>query len=156
VIWLLLAACGLPPDPDGVQPAGADLQPLPPDLGSATLDCDLDSASWRMELTVDGWAGRVRSWWSADGLYVEDHLVPSQSYAPDGTGQDFLLTLSISPDFRLVEEGSATALSCGADPSVLVVIDDLDGAVHTCHDFAPLDPAGAVDWSTVEGLPDCP
>jgi len=151
VIWVLLAACTLPVDPDEQPPEGSEIDIQPPEVVDATLACDLEEATWTITLSVAGWAGRVRSWWTADGAYVEDHLVGSQSFAPDGTGQDFLLTLSITPDFRLVEEGSATALSCGADPSVLLAIDDLDGDLYDCVVFE----AQGIDWSTIDGVAPC-
>lgn len=147
----LLAACVVPGSPPGAPAAGEAVDVQVPDVVEATLDCDRDAARWTLTLEVSGWAGRVQSWWSADGVYIEDHLVPSQAYAPDGTGQDFVLTLDISPDFRLVEEGDATALSCGADPSVRVVIDDVEGEVYSCVDFQP-----TLDWASVDGVPACP
>jgi len=149
--WAALAsACfeAIPVDPDATT---VHAQPAPPDVVAADLACDLDADQWTLWLELSGWGGRVRSWWSADGLYVEDHLVPSVAYAEDGSGQEYQLQLSISSDFRLVEEGDATALSCAADPSVHVVIEDLDGEVHDCVTF----PGPAVDWAAIDDVPTC-
>ena len=126
--------------------------PEPPDIVEADLGCDLDAGSWTLTLAVSGWAGRVRTWWTADGVYVEDHGVPATAYAEDGTGQEFQLDLSITPDFRLVLEGSATAHSCASNPSVLLSIDDLDGEPHDCLVF----PGSDIDWSAIADVPSCP
>ena len=151
--WLLLLVGACAPwrqPPDATTPPRIEADP--PDILSADLGCDLDAQQWTLTVEVGGWGGRARSWWSTDGLYVEDHLVPSVAYAEDGTGEDYELSLSITADFREVGLGGVTAHSCGSDPSVLLAIDDLDDGVHTCLVF----PGSSVSWADVPDLPDCP
>lgn len=149
---LALLACLAPRAPLPGDPLDTAVAPLPPDVVAASLDCDPETSAWTLSLTTSGWAGSVWSWWSADGVYVEDRAVPSASHAPDGTGEDFLLQLALVPDFRDLDVRTGTALSCGADPSVRVLVSDLDGQPWDCLDF----PGGDLDWATVAEVPDCP
>ena len=151
--WVAAAAVGClaPRNPLPGGPLDTAVTPAPPAVTASSLTCDLAAARWTLSLETSGW-GSASSLWSSDGVYIEVRAVPSVAHAPDGTGESFLLTLTVVPDFRDLDLRTGTALPCGADPAVRVIVDDVDGAPVDCVDF----PGSGLDWTTVEGAPPCP
>jgi hypothetical protein len=153
VLPLLMCACLAPrsPRPDDVD-LPPDVVPTPPDIVQINDACDPDTGVWSLFVRTSGWVGQARTWWTVDGLYVEQHPMASVAYAPDGTADELFLQLPIAPDVSLAEEGRATALSCGANPSIRIVVTPPEGPVQDCYDLV-----GAFeDWDQVAGLPNCP
>lgn len=148
-----VCACLAPrsPLPEGIEPP-PQVTPQPPDVLAVYAACDRRAGVWQVLLDTGGWVGEATTWWTADGRYVESHPMRSVGYAPDGSGEELYLELTIAPDVFRVEEGASTALSCGADPAIRLTVASPDGPVHACVDLGgPFD-----EWDAVRGPAACP
>jgi len=144
----LLVGC-LPPDQTPRPWKIAQLET--PEISASELYCDVDAAKWELEVEATSWTGGGSTVWTVDGVYTETHRVNSFSAAADGSEDLLKLSLNIVADWREAKNGSATTFVCAADPNVVFVLKDTDGAVVDCAAYGP-DP---LIWLDVEGVAAC-
>lgn len=144
----LLVGCAMP-GPYGVRDP-EPVEVLPPAIASFAVDCDVDDGQWTVEVEATAWTGGGTSWWTVDGVYVEEHGIDPVATEPDGAGETLEATISVVVDWRLASARN-TAFACSDDPNVLFELKDLDGNGVDCRVVGP-DPA---IWAGVEGVPGC-
>lgn len=83
-----------------------------PQITTASVQCDVRTATWSFELGTDAWTGAGRLHLSADGDYVEKHSLPSISAATDGTWDTLKRDLPIVATWRDAVADSSTAFAC--------------------------------------------
>ncbi len=148
MMWLL-AACSLRNAPyvgdTGFAP-GAD----PPALALADLHCDADDARWKLDATATGATGGGTTWWTVDGVVVEEHEVPAVARHPDGH-EDLSLSLDIVDDPLAAKPDASTSFRCLSGVATRFGLRNVDGELVDCVDFG--DPA---IWELVPEAPPCP
>jgi hypothetical protein len=144
---ILLVACAAP-GPFGRAEPAPDLEP--PVIASFALSCDLDASQWTLEAEATSWTGGGTSFWTVDGEYVEEHVVDTVAYEPDGSGETLRAEIAIVSDWRLLAPRN-TAFTCAEDPDVIFLLSDRDGGDADCRTSGP-DPAV---WADVEGVGVC-
>lgn len=146
MIWLV--AC-VAPGPYGRAEPPPEL--APPVIASYSLACDVDASEWTLEVEATSWTGGGTSFWTVDGEYVEEHVVDTIAYEPDGSGETLRAEIGIVSDWRLLAARN-TAFTCGEDPDVIFLLSDLEGGDADCRTSGP-DPAR---WADVEDVGSCP
>lgn len=121
----------------------------PPALGLVDLRCDADDAVWKLEATATGATGGGTTWWTVDGLAVEEHEVPSVARLPDGS-EELALSLDIEDDPLAAKPDASTSFRCLSGVATRFGLRDVDGKLVACTDFG--DPA---IWDLVPDVPPC-
>jgi hypothetical protein len=104
----------------------------PPALTSFTVSCDPEAETWTVRATTDAWSGGADSVWTVDGLYAEQHSVPSVALEADGSGDTLRAKVTIVADWRESNDVK-TAFLCGDDPSIAFLLYDPVGEQVACR-----------------------
>ena len=147
MVLVALAGCVMP-GPFGDR--ASDVVLVTPEISDFGLDCDVDRGVWTLTIEATSWTGGADSWWTLDGVYVEEHGIDTVAYEPDGSGESLRAEIAVVADWRQLADRN-TAFTCADGPNVLVQLADLDGLEVDCRASGP-DPAL---WAEVEGVEPC-
>ena len=132
-MWRVLACVA--PGPFGEH--GQALVIPKPAIERFTVDCEVETGDWRLDVTASSWTGGGVSLWSEDLRYIERHVVGVVESEPEAAGETLELTLTIVSDWRAQAPNNSTVFTCADDPNIAFTLYDVDGVEVDCRVVGP-------------------
>lgn len=130
--------------------------PIPPEdnpvLTSRSQVCLPEQGVWEVDAETQNPAGGLVSWWTVDGVVVEQHRFGVVESAEDGSWDRLRGVLNIVADWREQAPNVSTRFTCGDPVNTLYWIENPVGARIQCEVGGP----NPEVFADLEGVPECP